>query len=405
MDETFPFTCLHLAATIPQVIVVWRLWMVHREQDIESLVQQRLVALLKNMRASTPRTKACEMETADLDLSRFENLDGQVVPRAVITLRSVGCAWSRLSGGCTMCGHWAGASIEEKPDPQILFRQFDLAFSKVDWSRTPVLCLYNGGSVLNRDEVPEDVFSRILDRIAAQAGIRVVALETRDEYVDEDRLMQMKRVLGRRTIRIAMGLESAREDVRCIAVHKGSSLSRFNSACQAIKRVGRLRLYVLVKPPWLTESEMIDDADAAIRLAVKLGADDIHFEPVTVQRHTLVNLLWRLERYRMPWLWSVIEVLRRVAPTPVYVSPFAHYPRPIAVPHNCGSCDEEVKRRVFEEYNRKYDTAVFDDLHCECREQWRVDLERRDGRTIVERVLGDLPELERILNEEQRMNP
>ncbi len=366
----------------------------------EAAITVRLETFLKTMRERTPRSPFLEIPAAELDLSRFGKLDGEIVPRAVITLRSVGCNWTRLSGGCTMCGHYAGACSETSFPPEHLVHQFEDVFRSVDWSGFPILCLYNGGSVLNREELPDEARMRILERIQSEKRIRELVLETRSEFIREDRLRELRAMLGDRRLTLAMGLESARDDVLRFSIHKGYSVRKFREACRIIKKYADLRLYVLVKPPWLTEREAIEDGVNAIRLAAELGADEIHIEPVTIQHHTLVHRLWKLGRYRLPWLWSLVEILCRSNPIPVYVSPFAHVPRPVAIPHNCGECDARLMKALLQEYNRTFDCGVFREIECPCRIHWRRDLDRSDERSLSERLLADLPDLENSLRED-----
>ncbi|RJO71932.1 MAG: hypothetical protein C4523_03725 [Myxococcales bacterium] len=364
-----------------------------------------LDVFLAELRRRTPRVPHASIVAGDLDLTRFGWLDGQIVPRAVITLRSVGCAWTRRGGGCTMCGHYAGACLEARPDPERLVAQFETAFAKVDWARFPMLCLYNGGSILNKEELPDAALDRILASIAAEPRIREVAIETRAEFVSASRLGRIKKRLADRRLAVALGMETARADVLALCVHKGATLDAFAAACRVVRDNAMLRLYVLAKPPWLTEAEMLDDAVAAIKLAESLGAAEIHFEPLTIQRHTLLHLLWTTGRYRLPWLWSLVEILRRVAPTPVYVSPFAHLPRPIALPHNCGRCDGFVRERLLDVYNRTLDASVFDALACACQDDWRSALAATDPRPLAERVLADLPGLWEAMERELPAEP
>jgi radical SAM enzyme (TIGR01210 family) len=359
----------------------------------EIRTKRELSRILRRMRELTPRTPGSSILQAELDTSRIEIMDGKPVSRAVITLRSTGCDWARRSGGCTMCGHLAGASVESEPSVERLNAHFDRAFDHVDWARIPVLCLYNGGSVLSSSEVPDNTFEHIVARIAAEPRIRLVALESRPEFVDEQRLNWLAGALGGRSLRVAIGLESARDDVRELAIHKGITLQAMERVARIVTQVASLRLYVLIKPPWLTEQEAIDDAVDAVRLARRLGATDIHFEPATIQRHTLVYYLWSIGRYRMPWLWSIREILRRLD-EPVYVSPFAHVPPPIAIPHNCPACSSTLMDAIIRDYNNLRDPDVLRGYSCRCEDSWRDVLSERDTRPLSERIMSDLPLVE-----------
>lgn len=365
-------------------------------------VERRLGEVLHRLRAQTPQSRGQDAAAAEVDLTRFERNGDTLLPRAVITLRSAGCGWAHRGGGCTMCGHFAGRGPLEAGNAEQQIAQFDAAFAQVDWSGFPILCLYNGGSLLNPAELPEKALAHILSRIAAEPGIRDVVVETRAQYATDAQLSTLARCLNGRRLTVAMGLESANEEVRRLCVHKGFSLNGFKNACHLVRRFGRLRLYVLIKPPWLTEGEMIQDAVSSIRLAHELGAEDVHFEPLTIQHHTLLKLLWRQGKYRLPWLWSVVEVLRQIGPQGVYVSPFAHVPRPIAIPHNCGRCDDAILSLLLNDYNKRGDLRAFGELNCACRDDWREEVAQSDPRPLVLRVAEDLPDLWAALGENRQ---
>lgn len=69
--------------------------------------------------------------------------------------------------------------------------------------------------------------------------------------------------------------------------------------------------YVLLKPPFLTEKEAIDEAINSIKKATAIGFERISLEPMSVHRFTVVDALSLANNYRVPWFWSVIEVVEK----------------------------------------------------------------------------------------------
>ena len=135
--------------------------------------------------------------------------------------------------------------------------------------------------------------------------------------------------------------------IREFCINKGFSLEDFRKALRICKDAGSLvKAYLLLKPPFLTEEEAIQDAVASGIEAWGMGVDRLSYNPVNVQRWTLVEHLWRRGEYRPQWLWSVLEVLEKVrgeVSIPVLSHPTAAGKR--RGPHNCGACDSAVHSR------------------------------------------------------------
>ena len=78
---------------------------------------------LQTVRRNTPEREYPVTRAAMSDI-RTGYLDGKPVKRLVITLRSPGCAWTMASGGCVMCGHWAGTTRGIVPSAEDTVAQF-----------------------------------------------------------------------------------------------------------------------------------------------------------------------------------------------------------------------------------------------------------------------------------------
>jgi radical SAM enzyme (TIGR01210 family) len=318
-------------------------------------------------------------------------LRGRTVERLVITLRSSGCGWVRRGGGCTMCGHYPGTTQGTPVHPQDFVAQFKQEVAFHGGRLPPVLCLYNSGSVLNEGEVPQEALDGILAEVAEKDEIEKVVLESRPEYCSEEKIESIRKRIGSRTLEIAMGLESCDDRVLTMTLNKGFLVSDFRRMVESIRQYVRVRIYVLLKGPFLTEGEAVEDAVASIRFAETLSPSEIHLEPATLQEHTLLYSLYNAGMYRLPWLWSVYEVLRRVGTeSRVYVSPFNHMPRPAFIPENCPECTESVRNLIIEHYNLTFDLDPLEQYRCSCRKEWEEALSEQDPRPLDERVLQGL---------------
>ncbi len=353
--------------------------------DSEAVLKVR--DALRKIRFETAKQKYDLKQAASSDV-RIGYLGGKVVKRLVVTLRSSGCGWGENNSGCSMCVHYAGTTRGEKLTVDDFLTQFIGEIRKYDFSKIPILCLYNAGSILNTAELPARALGRICKEISRLTEIKKVVFETRSEYVTDDAINNIKSELGEKSVEIAMGLESSSEDVRMLCLNKGLDMIDFLRAVNLIKAHFGFRLYIMIKPLFLTEAEAIKDAVSSFHFADSLQPSEIHFEPATIQEHTLSSQLFKKGLYRPPWLWSIIETIRRLPRGKrVYISPFAHTPSPVVVPHNCPKCTARVTKAIIDDYNKTFDVSVFDGLSCDCMADYKKELHFFDARRINERII------------------
>jgi radical SAM enzyme (TIGR01210 family) len=289
-------------------------------------------------------------------------LDGEIVDAFVMILRTGGCHWARKSG-CSMCGYINDTAGHGAGDKALL-HQFGEVMKK--YSNERFVKIFTSGSFFNDDEIPKAVQDEILGELADKA--EKIIIETRPEFVTKEHLDDL---IGHNKIEVAMGLESATDFVLEHSINKGFRAADYQKAAEVLNEMNiPIKTYLLVKPPFLTEKEAIEDAVSSARFAAKYSKT-ISFNPVNVQRYTIVERLWRNGEFRPPWLWSVIEVLRqssKLGKLRIMSSPTGGGTKRGA--HNCGKCDNEVLR-IIEEFSLSQDVTYMEDLDCECKEQWR----------------------------------
>ena len=309
---------------------------------------------------------------------REEFFRGESAKRAVIFLLSNGCEWALKSAyGCTMCGHIAKQARSEQPISGDDFTvQFQTAFSTLNFEEIPILNIFNNGSFLNENELPRDARRNILRLINGQKDIKRLLIESRPEFITESIVRDTKFLIPDTELEIAIGLETADDFRRIISVNKGFSLGQFTQAADIILRNDvKLRSYLLLKPPFYSEREAIDDAVDSIRTAFSIGVNTVSLEAMTVQKYTLIEYLHNNNLYEMPWLWSIIEVIKRTSHLgKVYVGLFKFFPSPDSVPNNCGLCNHETMDAIVE-YNRTMKPEVFDRIQCRCIGEWKKSLQ------------------------------
>ncbi len=282
-------------------------------------------------------------------------------------LRTSGCWWSRKKG-CLMCGYnvASDSAIGEKD------LQAQLETLGARYEGEPLVKIYTSGSFLDPNEIPLSVRDRVFSLFPGETRI---LFESRPEFVTSDNLGTLPK--GR--VEIALGLESSNDEVLRVCVRKGFSPADYQRAADLIREQGMsVRTYLLLKPPFMTEAQAIEDTITSALFARPLS-DTISINPINVQSGTEVEALWRKGNYRPPWLWSLVEVLKKAkdgADIRIFSSPSgAATPRGV---HNCGKCDQDVLGAV-KRFSFTQDTNEFDGLDCSCKARWKAQLQTQDA--------------------------
>ncbi|MCI4340681.1 MAG: archaeosine biosynthesis radical SAM protein RaSEA [Thermoplasmata archaeon] len=266
-----------------------------------------------------------------------EALGAERVTAFVAILRTRGCYWADVKG-CSMCGY-AKDTLGRSATPEELAKQLEGVLRA--YRDEPYVKFYTSGSFLDDREVDPESRRAFLAAFAGRA--RRVLFETLPEFAQPSTLTPLQAVFPGE-IEVALGLESTQPIVLQRFINKGSPPSDYLDAAGRVRALGlRAKAYLLLKPPHLTEGESIEDVVRSIEIAAP-HFDAISVNPVHIQNGTVVEWLYRRGRYRPPWLWSLVEAMRRGAAvrgtTRLVTFPTAGgLPRG---PHNCGECDRAV---------------------------------------------------------------
>ncbi|MFO8109892.1 MAG: archaeosine biosynthesis radical SAM protein RaSEA [Thermoplasmata archaeon] len=287
-----------------------------------------------------------------------EILNGNPAGTFAIIFRTRGCSWSYRSG-CTMCGYHTDTNPGVKE--QDLVRQLGEAVDR--YRGEDIVKIYTSGSFFDTNEIPESLASTILSSFDSELTV----VETRPEYVSREVLNSMCGHVN--TLEVAIGLESANDFVLEHSINKGFTYQNYVTARDKVLQEGaRLRTYLLLKPPFLTEDEAIQDTINSVN-AVYHPENTISINPVNVQRYSPLESLWRRKLYRPPWLWSLIEVIKNTDKNMVISNAGLGSVRGA---HNCGRCDRTVVD-VLRKFNITQDRDVLEDIpQCSCKENWKA---------------------------------
>ena len=234
-----------------------------------------------------------------------------------IILRTKGCGWALSeSGGCSMCGYIRDASTELVSTTQII-NQFNHAFNnKISEIQQDtdnyILKIFNSGSFLDDNEVSKEVRKYIYEKTAREEKIKEFVIESRCEYITNEKLLEIRESLDKKYVEIAIGLETTDDYIRNNYINKGISFDSFKDVLKRCKEHGiGVKAYLLFKPPFLNEQAAIDDCSNSIRSLINLKVNSISINPMNVQRNTLVEYLWYQKRYRPPWFYSLFKCLKK----------------------------------------------------------------------------------------------
>ncbi|MEY7850577.1 archaeosine biosynthesis radical SAM protein RaSEA [Natrarchaeobius sp. A-rgal3] len=314
-----------------------------------------------------------------------DNTPNGVKQSLTIILNTGGCRWAR-AGGCTMCGYVAESVDGGSVSHEALMDQIQVCLDhEADNADEPadLIKIYTSGSFLDEREVGAETRRAIADTFADRDRMVVESLP---DFVDREKIGDFTQH-GVDTD-VAIGLETATDRVRHDCVNKYFDFADFEDACAeaavADEAVGDaanagIKAYLLMKPPFLTESEAIEDMISSIeRCADVSGCHTVSMNPCNVQRYTMVDELYFNDGYRPPWLWSVAHVLEETAAVDAIVvsDPVGHGSD--RGPHNCGECDDLVQKAI-KDFDLRQDPSVFEQVSCECKLTWEAVYERERG--------------------------
>lgn len=356
-----------------------------------------LSEIQKKIHSEIPDMNYSKRYTAEVHI-REEIFGGKNCKKIVAFLITNGCEWA-LGGanGCTMCGHLSKQALNGKRlSCNDIIKQFDDFYHNTNFSEYPIICLFNNGSFFNENEIPAEARYYMLEKINRNPLIEMMVVETRPEFVTEREMKITSEIMNDTYVEVAMGLEDWDDNVRTFCLNKGFTLQNFEKAAKTINEYLNLRCYVLLKPPFLTELESIRHSVETINKAISFGSKTIFLESCTVQNNTFVELLHSNGKYNSPWLWSIIEVIRKSQRADkLLIGLFQFFPSPKIVPYNCAKCSTRIIQS-FKEYNKSLDISVLMEIGCECKDRWLDELQRapvpfeQRYLKVLENIQGDI---------------
>lgn len=192
---------------------------------------------------------------------------GKIEDMAIIFLTNRECPYH-----CLMCDLWKNTTDISLPSGNIP-RQIELALSQMAPSRH--LKLYNSGSFFDERAIPSEDYKDIADLVS---GFETVIVESHPRLVNE-KCLRLRDML-KPELQVAMGLETVHPEI-LRKLNKRMTLEDFENTAKFLTRNKILsRAFILLRPPFMSESEGIWWAERSIDFAFNAGVECCTVIPV-----------------------------------------------------------------------------------------------------------------------------
>ncbi len=191
---------------------------------------------------------------------------GEIVPVATVFLTNRECPWR-----CLMCDLWKN-TLREETQVGAIPAQIDYALDRLPPARQ--IKLYNSGSFFDRKAIPTQDYAAIAARLAA---FERVIVECHPFLIGDECFRLRDRIGGR--LEVAMGLETVHSNI-LERLNKRMTLEQFQASAARLRENDvDLRVFVLVKPPFMKEKEATEWAARALDFAFDCGATAVTLIP------------------------------------------------------------------------------------------------------------------------------
>ena len=215
-----------------------------------------------------PRKQLDPFKPHGFFLERELNRSGRVTSSAVILLTNRECPWR-----CVMCDLWKNTLPYTLPAGAIP-SQIGYALSRLS-SRPQQIKLYNSGSFFDTAAIPAEDYAQIAEKVSFAERVIV---ECHPKLVGEKTMAFRDQLTGAQ-LEVAMGLETLEPSILA-RLNKQLTPALFRGAARDLYELGiALRVFVLVKPPFMHESVAVEWAVKSTEFAFDCGAAVVSLIP------------------------------------------------------------------------------------------------------------------------------
>ncbi len=274
---------------------------------------------IRERRAPRPTFDVRVPHGAFVELER--SAAGELLPTLTVLLRSRECPWH-----CLMCDLWK-STVSHSIPPGAVPAQIDAALTRrvaSPFGRVRQVKLYNSGSFFDAGAVPPSDYPAIARRLAGferlivECHPRLVnrrALQFRDRLFEspppsEHFVGAWRRAAVIPQLEVALGLETV-HPAALDRLNKGMTLDDFRRAADFLRAHEiALRVFVLVQPPFVPETEALEWVERSLNFAFDCGATAISIIPTRLGNGALDDLA-RTTRFSPPKLETLESAFDR----------------------------------------------------------------------------------------------
>lgn len=185
--------------------------------------------------------------------------DGHIIDSGAIFLTNRECPWR-----CLMCDLWKNTLTDPVPRGAI---PEQIRFGLEKLGKVDEIKLYNSGSFFDHKAISPEDYPDIAKLVEP---FNRVVVESHPSLVNDDCLRFADMLNGE--LEVAMGLETAHPDV-LEKLNKGITLDSFRKSADFLsKHEIDLRVFILVRPPFMSEEEGFEWACRSLDFAEEVGA-------------------------------------------------------------------------------------------------------------------------------------
>jgi archaeosine synthase beta-subunit len=313
---------------------------------------------------------------------------GKTYKRKKIILAARGCT----AATCTMCPIPNEAYYNQNLNftPNDFLRQFHSSFETEPIDSYQLISVYNSGNWFANKEIPPEARQGIYHAIA-NSRCEGIMVESLPQFITIKAIAEAKEHLGDKRLIVGIGLQSADDFIRNVCINTTCTKEQFEQASHLLWQNGyTAKAYLMIKPPFLTESEAVAETVQSIQYVSSIGYEDVSVCPTRIAPYTVVAELARQGMYTPPSLWTTIDILDEVrcdslARARVACLDVDGKDGDTVYPRNCPLCTHSILDAL-KNFNMTRDLSIINSLDCWCRQKHITDLAFVDERPLADRV-------------------